>query len=176
LFPALPPMPDPGPTVLAQMASQMIDTEVNAVAGAWPANSTGDNLAVPAGMTYLGQFIDHDLTFDPVSTLTGTTPGAPLAVPVHLALRGREGVTPGHPGSGVRRDACVVEAGELHVRLADDDVHVVAGVPDQRATPAVAGQVEGTGGRRERLEQQLAGIVLVVEVWLVVNAAAVEAV
>ena len=29
-----------------------------------------DNPAIPAGYTYLGQFIDHDLTFDPVSSLT----------------------------------------------------------------------------------------------------------
>lgn len=28
-----------------------------------------DNPAIPAGYTYLGQFIDHDLTFDPVSSL-----------------------------------------------------------------------------------------------------------
>ena len=27
----------------------------------------GDNPAIPAGFTYLGQFIDHDLTFDPTS-------------------------------------------------------------------------------------------------------------
>lgn len=28
---------------------------------------------LPAGYTYLGQFIDHDITFDPVSLLTGAT-------------------------------------------------------------------------------------------------------
>jgi len=28
-----------------------------------------ENSSIPAGYTYLGQFIDHDLTFDPVSTL-----------------------------------------------------------------------------------------------------------
>ncbi|MEU3274780.1 heme peroxidase family protein [Saccharomonospora sp. NPDC006951] len=33
-------------------------------------NPTQDNPAIPAGYTYLGQFIDHDLTFDPVSSLT----------------------------------------------------------------------------------------------------------
>ena len=37
-------------------------------------NATGpnpalDNPTIPAGYTYLGQFIDHDLTFDPVSSL-----------------------------------------------------------------------------------------------------------
>ena len=30
---------------------------------------TTDNDALPAGITYIGQFIDHDLTFDPVSSL-----------------------------------------------------------------------------------------------------------
>ncbi len=29
----------------------------------------GDNDAIPAGYTYLGQFIDHDITLDPVSSL-----------------------------------------------------------------------------------------------------------
>lgn len=26
---------------------------------------SGDNTRIPAGFTYLGQFIDHDITFDP---------------------------------------------------------------------------------------------------------------
>jgi Animal haem peroxidase len=30
---------------------------------------TGDNPDIPAGFTYLGQFIDHDITFDPASSL-----------------------------------------------------------------------------------------------------------
>jgi hypothetical protein len=29
----------------------------------------GDNPDIPAGYTYLGQFVDHDITFDPVSSL-----------------------------------------------------------------------------------------------------------
>ena len=29
----------------------------------------GDNDAIPAGYTYLGQFVDHDITFDPLSKL-----------------------------------------------------------------------------------------------------------
>lgn len=32
-------------------------------------NAVSANSAIPAGMTYLGQFIDHDITFDPMSTL-----------------------------------------------------------------------------------------------------------
>jgi hypothetical protein len=36
-------------------------------------DTTLDNPTIPAGYTYFGQFIDHDLTFDPVSSLTRQT-------------------------------------------------------------------------------------------------------
>ncbi len=76
LFAALSPMPDPGDAATKALAASMVDTEAGGPAtGGWPATSTGDNPSIPAGYTYLGQFIDHDLTFDPVSTLTGTEPG-----------------------------------------------------------------------------------------------------
>lgn len=32
-------------------------------------DAAGDNPKIPAGFTYLGQFVDHDLTFDPTSSL-----------------------------------------------------------------------------------------------------------
>ncbi|MBV7332682.1 hypothetical protein KFU94_31520 [Chloroflexi bacterium TSY] len=32
----------------------------------------GDNPAIPAGYTYFGQFVDHDITFDPTSSLDRT--------------------------------------------------------------------------------------------------------
>jgi Animal haem peroxidase len=35
-------------------------------------NSKGSNLRIPAGFTYLGQFVDHDITFDPTSKLGET--------------------------------------------------------------------------------------------------------
>ena len=31
--------------------------------------AAGDNPDIPSGYTYLGQFVDHDITFDPVSGL-----------------------------------------------------------------------------------------------------------
>jgi hypothetical protein len=34
-----------------------------------PGNANPDNPRIPAGFTFLGQFIDHDLTFDPTSSL-----------------------------------------------------------------------------------------------------------
>jgi hypothetical protein len=33
------------------------------------AGESNDNLRIPAGYTYFGQFVDHDLTFEPTSTL-----------------------------------------------------------------------------------------------------------
>ena len=60
---------------------------------------TVDNLSpgqIPAGFTYLGQFIDHDLTFDKTHVmlgrrrLAGDAPAGPLAEPrPRLALRRR---------------------------------------------------------------------------------------
>jgi Animal haem peroxidase len=39
-----------------------------------------ENLYVPAGYTYLGQFVDHDLTFDTTSTLNPKDPTSPTNV------------------------------------------------------------------------------------------------
>ncbi|MGH3031270.1 MAG: peroxidase family protein [Gaiellaceae bacterium] len=35
-----------------------------------PARRTQNNAAIPAGYTYLGQFVDHDITFDPTSSFS----------------------------------------------------------------------------------------------------------
>jgi hypothetical protein len=50
------------------------DERIAQIAELMKENATGpspesDNPDIPAGYTYLGQFIDHDLTFDPVSSL-----------------------------------------------------------------------------------------------------------
>lgn len=50
------------------------DAEISRVAALMTEGRSGgdrtlDNPTIPAGYTYLGQFIDHDLTFDPVSSL-----------------------------------------------------------------------------------------------------------
>ena len=42
------------------LADTMVDAGIDA---------TGDNPDIPAGYTYLGQFVDHDITFDPTSKL-----------------------------------------------------------------------------------------------------------
>lgn len=67
--------------VLGKIASSMVDfnpPEPNP--GGWqplnPDNETdeGDNPSIPAGFTYLGQFIDHDVTLDASSKLLESTP------------------------------------------------------------------------------------------------------
>jgi Animal haem peroxidase len=48
-------------------ACSVTDAAIDAIAG-WMAssdNETDQNHDIPAGFTYLGQFIDHDITFDP---------------------------------------------------------------------------------------------------------------
>ena len=45
---------------LLELANTMVETDSD------PKN---DNPKIPAGYTYFGQFVDHDLTFDPVSSL-----------------------------------------------------------------------------------------------------------
>jgi len=55
MFPTLEPLAvDDGP--LQELADAMKDPD--------PASATGNNTKVPAGFTYLGQFVDHDITLD----------------------------------------------------------------------------------------------------------------
>jgi len=58
MFPGLPPC-DPGADVLDALESYL---RTQAIDGS-------DNGRIPAGYTYLGQFIDHDITFDPTSNI-----------------------------------------------------------------------------------------------------------
>lgn len=44
---------------IAELAREMVETR----------DQGGDNEKIPAGYTYFGQFVDHDLTFDPRSSL-----------------------------------------------------------------------------------------------------------
>lgn len=50
---------EPTDTTINDIVARMVDEDTPA----------GDNPAIPAGFTYLGQFVDHDLTFDPASDL-----------------------------------------------------------------------------------------------------------
>ena len=55
MFPALRPFV-PSKESLTELGEAMSDDGTE--------DSVGDNLKVPAGYTYLGQFIDHDVTFE----------------------------------------------------------------------------------------------------------------
>ncbi len=50
----------PSDAALKALADSMADA---------PAGPAGDNPDIASGYTYLGQFVDHDITFDPVSSL-----------------------------------------------------------------------------------------------------------
>ncbi|HEV2758600.1 MAG TPA: heme peroxidase family protein [Acidimicrobiales bacterium] len=58
MFRALPAFA-PTDATLKKLADSMADTP----------GPAGDNPEIPSGYTYLGQFVDHDITFDPVSSL-----------------------------------------------------------------------------------------------------------
>jgi hypothetical protein len=82
--------------------------EAMAVAG-------GGSVGVPAGFTYLGQFIDHDLTFDKTNVMLGehVAPAALLqARSPSLDLDSLYGAGPGDPGSEQ-----FYEADGLHLKM-----------------------------------------------------------
>jgi hypothetical protein len=55
----------PSEARIAEIAATMAE-------GSTGGDPTLDNPDIPSGYTYFGQFVDHDLTFDPVSSLTRT--------------------------------------------------------------------------------------------------------
>jgi hypothetical protein len=59
MFRTLAPL-DPGDEAIHALVQHMKDAS---------AAPSGDNKKIPAGYTYLGQFVDHDITFDPMSQL-----------------------------------------------------------------------------------------------------------
>ena len=64
MFPHLDPF-RPDPDRLARIAERMVEESAGA--------AVGDNPRLPSGYTYFGQFVDHDVTFDPVSSLARRT-------------------------------------------------------------------------------------------------------
>jgi hypothetical protein len=83
--------------------------------GAAMARAGGGSSQIPAGFTYLGQFIDHDLTFDKTDVMLGTnvTPAQLLqARSPSLDLDSLYGAGPGDPES-----AKFYEADGLHLKM-----------------------------------------------------------
>lgn len=67
MFRRLPACPHYPTELLATLAEQMREADQP---GGWGGTAQPlDNPRIPAGYTYLGQFIDHDITFDPASSL-----------------------------------------------------------------------------------------------------------
>ena len=58
MFPKLAPLRS-SDDALDELSRVMLDTK--------PSSQDGDNTHIPVGYTYLGQFIDHDISFDPTS-------------------------------------------------------------------------------------------------------------
>ncbi|MBA2496737.1 MAG: peroxidase [Acidimicrobiia bacterium] len=67
MFRSLPPF-SPTDAELTALADSMADEPTRPGQPPLPATA-GDNPDLPAGYTYVGQFVDHDLTFDPASRL-----------------------------------------------------------------------------------------------------------
>ena len=76
------------------------------------APAIGDNPRIPAGFTYLGQFIDHDITFDPTSQL-----GAASTTRMRSSTSARRGSTSTRSTAQARRPAVPVRAATRPVRL-----------------------------------------------------------
>lgn len=66
MFRRLSPMPPLEEAQLQQIADQMVDEDTPSGWGGTP--EPRDNPHIPSGYTYFGQFVDHDITFDPVSS------------------------------------------------------------------------------------------------------------
>lgn len=74
----LPKQPNqPSDTLLEALAGQIMSLHDTLDAGPDPE----ENMFVPAGFTYFGQFIDHDLTFDTTSTFDGVVPPSNFRTP-----------------------------------------------------------------------------------------------
>src|SRR5215210_6682188 len=83
--------------------------------GALMASGGGGTSPVPAGFTYLGQFIDHDLTFDKTNVMLGTNVNATQLLQARspsLDLDSLYGAGPQDPGS-----AKFYEADGMHLQV-----------------------------------------------------------
>ncbi len=80
LFPALPPFADDTPRVRAALmelgaksgpmnAGDDLSDPISLITVPAKSANNPDNPAITAGFTFLGQFLDHDMTFDPTSSL-----------------------------------------------------------------------------------------------------------
>jgi hypothetical protein len=117
LFPSLPGLTDQTPQQLADLANTQLD----------PNATTGDNLAVPSGFTYGGQFVDHDLTSD--LTPQPFAPVNPVGIPNARTFRlDLDSLY----GSGPASSPQIYEADRTHLRVTRSNAN---GVPDLARNP-----------------------------------------
>jgi hypothetical protein len=103
---------------------QLGDPNRKKIAEAMTAGGGGAS-EVPAGFTYLGQFVDHDLTFDKTNVMLGenVSPAQLLqARSPSLDLDSMYGAGPGDPGS-----AKFYEADGIHLKMGTTDA--IGGIP-----------------------------------------------
>jgi len=96
---------------------QLADANLRKIAAAMTAGASSPAGGIPAGFTYLGQFIDHDLTFDKTTVMLGqnVSPAQMLqARSPSLDLDSLYGAGPGDPGS-----AKFYESDGLHLKMGD---------------------------------------------------------
>jgi hypothetical protein len=75
MFPRLPALRTPSQKDLGDLAAAMLNRNPDPIAT--NSGTADDSASLPAVFTYLGQFADHDLTFDPTpQPRTATNPGA----------------------------------------------------------------------------------------------------
>ncbi|MCE7980210.1 MAG: peroxidase [Caldilinea sp. CFX5] len=115
LFPNLPKL-RPSPQLLATLGQLMVDNDND--------NPLRDHPRLPAGFTYLGQFIDHDLTFDQTTNIPTDN------LPLEEIIQGR---TPSLDLDSVYGRGPDLEEKRIY---APDKVHLRIGV----TTPTPAGQ------------------------------------
>lgn len=134
MFPRAPGFTDPSAQQLADLAQTMLDPNLDA----------GDNLQVPSGFTYGGQFADHDLTLD--LTAQPTAPVNPVGLPNSRTFRlDLDSVY----GNGPAGSPQLYEADRAHFRIGSS-----FGQPDlPRNADGSAILVEGRNDENEIISQ-----------------------
>jgi Animal haem peroxidase len=150
MFPTLAPFPVQQPQVLADVVQSQLDPGCSAVShspacrtvGNQAGRATGivdprDNPGVPAGFTYLGQFIDHDLTLD-----LQPTPTAPIDPTTLKNFRTARFDLDSVYGGGPQRSPELYEpdgTGRLRFQPADEQPNGVADLPRRPDGSAIVG-------------------------------------
>jgi hypothetical protein len=118
MFAGLPPLTAPSPSDLGDLAAAMLNRSPDPITV--DSGTADDNARLPAEFTYLGQFADHDLTFDPTAQPAAAT--NPLTISNGRTFRfDLDSVF----GAGPRVDARLYAPDHRHLLLAEPNVNGV---------------------------------------------------